>query len=354
MNKTLAVLFAALVTVSVQAQDKPAAHKPDDVVARVGDTAIKWKDVDVAVRAFTRQFSSYGQGFPEEQLPALQYNVVNDIISHEVVVQATRGQAPKDLEETVNKQISGAKAQLGGEEGFARALNEMGITNDEYLKRLRDGITAQAAMKKLVDEKVKVTDEDTKKFYDENSKRFVMPERCRASHILIRLPENASDEMKAAKMTQIKAAQSLLKGGDKFEDVARKFSECPSAAQGGDLDYFTRDRMVREFSEVAFTLKPNEVSDIVTTQFGYHIIKVTDRKDAGQRPYDESKEDIARFLKEQKGRELIQEHIQALRDKAKIEILLPKTAPVSLAPRSGAPAVALPTVETKPVAAPKP
>jgi peptidyl-prolyl cis-trans isomerase C len=342
-------LIAGLLAATAYAQDKPApvaaaAHKPDDIVARVGDTAIKWSEVDTAIRAFTRQFTSYGREFPAEQLPQLQFNIVNDMVSHEVVVQASRGHEPKDLDAQVTKSIDQAKLQLGGDEGFAKALDEMGMKRSEYEKRLREGLTAQAAIKQLVDDKVKVSGDESKKFYDENRTKFSTPERVRASHILIRVPEGATDEVKKQKLTQIKAAQSLVKNGDKFEDVARKFSECPSAAQGGDLDYFGAGQMVKEFSDTAFAMKVNEVSDVVTTQFGYHIIKATDHKAAGERPYAEAKEDIEKFLKNQKGQQVVQAYVEDLRAKSKIEILLPKPEVATVLDGK---------VETKPAPKPK-
>lgn len=330
-------------------------HKPEDVVARVGDITIQWKEVDTAVRAFTRQFTASGREFPAEQLPQLQYSIVNDMVSHELVVQASKGNEPKDLDAQVKKQIEQAKTQLGGDENFTKALEEMGMTRGDYEKRLREGLVAQAAIKQLVDAKVIISGDESKKFYDENRSKFVTPERVRASHILILLSPDATDEVKTQKLTQIKAAQSIVKGGDKFEDVARKFSEDPgSAAQGGDLGYFTRDRMVKEFADVAFALKTNEVSDIVTTQFGYHIIKSTGHNAAGERAYSEAKEDIEKYLKNQKAQDVVQEYVEGLRAKAKIEILLPKPEATAIPPRAVPASKPMPTVETKPVAAPKP
>lgn len=332
MKKTISVLLTGLLSATVFAQDKPApvappAHKPGDAVARVGGTAITWSEVDTAVRAFTQQFTAYGREFPAEQLPQLQYNIVNDMVSHEAVVQANRGHEPKDLDAQVARSIDQAKQQLGGDEGFTKALDEMGMKRSEYEKRLRDGLTAQAAIKQLVDDKVKVSADESKKFYDENRSKFTTPERVRASHILILVPADATAEVKTQKLTQIKAAQALVKSGDKFEEVARKFSEDPgSATQGGDLSYFTRERMVKEFADAAFTLKTNEVSDVVTTQFGYHIIKTTDHKAAGERPFAEAQEDIEKYLKNQKGQEVVRTYVEDLRSKAKIEILLPKPA----------------------------
>ena len=138
--------------------------------------------------------------------------------------------------------------------------------------------------------------------------------------------------------------------------MARKFSEDKiSARNGGDLGVFSRGQMVPEFENVAFSLKTNEVSDIVTTKFGYHLMLVTEHSPASDRSLEDAKGDIEKYLRCTKGQEVTAEHIKKLRDAAKIEILLPKPEAAAAAPVPAVTAVPpkpLPTVETKPVAAP--
>jgi parvulin-like peptidyl-prolyl isomerase len=140
--------------------------------------------------------------------------------------------------------------------------------------------------------------------------------------------------------------------------VARKFSEDPiSARAGGDLGYFGRGQMVPEFEMVAFSLKTNTVSDVITTKFGYHLLFVTDHQPAGDRSFDDVKADIEKYLRSLKDREIATAHIKKLRDTGKYEVLLPKPEAPKPAPSASVvtpPVRVPPTVETKPVAAPKP
>jgi peptidyl-prolyl cis-trans isomerase C len=361
-----AVVFAGL---AVGAEDKPAAspapktvapteQKPGDIVARVGDHAITRAELDTTTSAMVKQFTAYGRPLTDAQMPLLRYDVLQQMVTHELALQEARGHEPADLDQQVQKQIDEAKLQAGGEEGFTNALAGMNVTLAEFTQRLRDDVIVRDRLLQLADASAKVTPEDARKFYDENRERMKMPERVRASHILIAVPRDSTDEVKKEKRTKIESVQTSLKNGEKFPDLARKYSEDPvSARAGGDLGFFTRGQMVPEFEAVAFSLKTNEISEIVVTKFGYHILLITEHQPAGERSFDEVKADIEKYLRSTKEQEIAAAHVKKLRDTSKYEILLPKPEPVAPTPPptvATPPVKAMPTVETKPVAAPKP
>ena len=346
MNKITILCLSALLAVSVRAEDKTNAapvapvadHKASDVVARVGKTEIKWEQLDPAVNTFIKQFTARGRAFPMEQIDRLRYDVINEMVIRELVLQATAGHEPTNLDAQVKEQIDQSKVQAGGADAYTKALGEMGVTPDEYAKRVREMVIIQEQIKNVVDAKVKVTADDTKKFYDENRSKFVLPEQVRASHILILCPEDATAEVRTQKLVQIQAALSLVKGGKEFAEVAQKFSEDPgSKEQGGDLGFFARGRMVPEFETAAFGLATNEISGVVTTHYGYHVIKATDRKPAGERAYADVKTSIENYLKNMHGQKIAQEYLKELRDKAKVEILIPEPAPMAAPAHNGMP-----------------
>lgn len=333
----------------------PAAHKPEDAAARVNGHALTWGELDKAVAALKKQFTAYGRTVTDEQVPLLRYDVLQQMVTHELVLQEAHGHEPADLEESLNKQIDNIKLQLGGDDAFKKALAEMDVTLPEYSKRVREDLIVRERIRQIADAQTKVTPEEVKAFYDKNLDKMKVPESVHASHILIQVPQDATDEVKKAKRTQIESVQSLLKGGEKFADVAKKFSEDKiSAPNGGDLGYFNRGQMVPEFESVAFTLKTNTVSDVVTTKFGYHVLLVTEHTQAKDRSLEDAKVDIEKYLRYNQGQEVTADHIKKLRDAAKIEILLPKpeTAAAPAPAVSAGPSKPLPTVETKPVAAP--
>ena len=172
-----------------------------------------------------------------------------------------------------------------------------------------------------VSEDVKVSAAEVKKFYDENPARYDEPEQVKASHILFRVQPNATAEEKAAKEKKAKEVLAKAKKGN-FEALAKEFGEDPTKDRGGDLGYFTKGRMVKPFEDAVWKLKVGQVSDLVETQFGFHIIKKTDHKKARKKPYDEVKESIERSLAARQRNQAIRDALAKWKEEANIEIFL--------------------------------
>ena len=168
-----------------------------------------------------------------------------------------------------------------------------------------------------------VTPEQAKKFYDENPDQFKQPEQVRASHILIGAPENADAAAKAAAKRKAEGLLKQLKSGGDFAALAKENSQDPgSAIKGGDLGLFPRGQMVGPFDQVAFTLAPGATSDLVETQFGYHIIRVVEKKEAGAVALDEVRPQLEQFLQNQNRQREMTSYVAALKAKGKVEVLI--------------------------------
>ena len=178
----------------------------------------------------------------------------------------------------------------------------------ENLETVRRTMLAQAAMHEIIKD-IAVSDDEVKKFYDENQKLFVQPERVSASHILV------SDDETLAKV------QDELKSGKSFDAVAKEFSIDPgSAAHGGDLGEFPRGVMVPEFEEAAFALKnPGDVSEPVKSQFGWHVIRLGAHMPESVMPFEQVKAHIEQEVREKKTQEILQARSKELEDKYKVE-----------------------------------
>ncbi|KNF07731.1 putative peptidyl-prolyl cis-trans isomerase Cbf2 [Gottschalkia purinilytica] len=187
------------------------------------------------------------------------------------------------------------------------------LDKDEYfvseLEKTKKNLLIQYSVNKLIGD-VSATDEDVVKYYDENKEKFKQPETIRASHILVKDEEEAKNII------------SKLNEGLSFEEVAKEKSECPSKDRGGDLGYFARGSMVPEFEEAAFKLEKDEISEPVKTQFGYHIIKLNDRKEAGISPLEEVKQQITQQVTNLKQQDKYLSKTNELKDKYKVEINL--------------------------------
>lgn len=188
---------------------------------------------------------------------------------------------------------------------------DSGIENEkEYrsqIERLKMNFLKQYATYKLL-EGIKVESQEILDYYNQNKSQFINPQSVRASHILV------DDSNKAREII------SEINQGLSFEDAAKKYSKCPSKAQGGDLGYFTRGRMVPEFEQAAFEMKKDEVSEPIQTQFGYHIIKVLDKKEEKPMLFDEVKDQLEQQLLSSKQQDIYAKKINELKGKYEVKI----------------------------------
>jgi peptidyl-prolyl cis-trans isomerase C len=197
-------------------------------------------------------------------------------------------------------------------------LKQGGVTMEE----MRDNIQFSLRANKLFESQVKSdyapTTEEISAYYNENKKKYDMPESVHARHILIKVDEKADDKAKAEKKGKIDAIHKQLVGGADFAKLAGEQSDCPSKAKGGDLGTFPRGRMVKPFEDAAFSQKVNEIGPVVQTQFGYHIIQVLEHSQAKQKSLDEVKGSIEETMKNRKRQESAQNYMEGLKQKAKI------------------------------------
>ena len=335
-KKIVSYSLAALVLVNIQTlsafgdeqktaqpeqKTAPAVEKkssPSDVVAKVNGTAITRQDLDRAVKVLVSQ-NRLPQPLPAESLKQAEDAALDQLISAEMLYQAGQKLEIKDLEKRVDDKINENKAKFPSAEDFEKALKSVDMTEKDLKEFTRKDIVISNIIEKNIASKATATEADAKKFYDDNPDKFKQEESVKASHILCGVDANASAEDKKKAREKAEALLKKIKAGEDFSTLAKTESTCPSSKQGGDLGYFSKGQMVAPFEKAAFALKPGEVSDVVETQFGYHIIKLTEKKDAGVVKFDTVKEKILDFLKNQKIQKGVSDYLNELREKAKIE-----------------------------------
>lgn len=253
----------------------------------------------------------------EARKEALDY-----LINQELIVQEGKkaGLVPKGAE--VDAELAKIKQRFPTEDAFTQVLKQQGLTE----KVLRGLIERGMIAKKVLDTKVKptaepVTDEDVADYYEEHKEEFVEPEKASARHILLKLSPDSSDEEKAAAKEKLQGVLKEARGGADFAELAKQHSEGPSAPQGGDLGYFGRGQMVKPFEDVVFSSEPNQISDIVETQFGYHIILVEDRKPEKTLALESVSGRIKEMLEEKESNVALEKWLNIIKEKAIIEII---------------------------------
>jgi peptidyl-prolyl cis-trans isomerase C len=302
-------------------QAKPtAAASASTPIAKVNGTVITRSELDRAVKIMLAQ-NRQTQPLTDEQKKSLENALTNQLISAELLYQAGRKYEIKDVDKQIENLVAQRKAKFPSPEEFQKWSRENGLTDKDLKEFARKEIYINNLVEKDIVPKATVTEAEAKKFYDENPDKFKNPETVKASHILVGTKENDSAADKATAKAKAEALLKRVKAGEDFAEVAKKESSCPSAAQGGDLGYFGKGQMVPEFENAAFGLKPGEVSGIVETKFGYHIIKLVEKKPAGTVTFAESQQMISEYLKTTKIQAEIGALVEKLRKDAKIETM---------------------------------
>lgn len=257
----------------------PARPAPETVLARVGAKEILERDVDDILATLDPQRAAMYD--TERGRKA----VLDEVITMEVF------------------SLWGNENAIDKDPEFARALDAM-----------RKDLVRTFAVKRLFGD-VTVSDQDAKLFYDKNQTAFTVPESVKVSHVLVK------DEAEAKKVLE------EIKAGLVFEEAAKKYSSCPSKDQGGDLGFVQKGQTVPEFETAAFALKKDEMSAPVKTQFGWHIIKLFDRKAPGAKPFADVKEEIKTELLKDKKAKMYTDEVAKLREKYKVEVVSADAAP---------------------------
>lgn len=269
----------------------------------------------------------------------LKDKVVNELIVKKLIDQEMSKRKIKVTKADTEDEMKNIISKIGSKEKFEEILKQNGVTSQQFKKDLEE----EVKMKKLVGllSNINITESDAKKFYKENPSQFKYPDKVRASHILISanpeeikatitaknknisqedLGNEVNKELQAKKAKAEKLLAEVKKNPNEFAKIAKDNSDdVTSAKQGGDLGYFGRNEMVDAFAKVAFSIKPNTVSSLVQTPYGYHIIMVKDRKAAGTEPYAKVKDSIIAYLTNQEQIKVLENLIDTLKSKAKIE-----------------------------------
>ncbi|WP_318616196.1 peptidylprolyl isomerase [Sporosarcina sp. YIM B06819] len=242
------------------------SKEKEEIVATVGGEKITKEELyDTLVKASGQQ-------------------ALDAMIEDKVIAMELKKEKVTVSDEEVEAEFATHVESNGGEEAFATALEQSGITEKDF----KDSITEYLSIRKVVEPRIEITDEDIKAYFDENKETLSTEDQVEASHILVK------DEATA------KEVAKKLADGEDFVALAKEYSmDTANASKGGELGYFGRGKMVAEFEEAAFSMEIGAVSEPVKTEHGYHIIHVTDKKAAKEAVYEDSKEDIKKLLIEE-------------------------------------------------------
>jgi peptidyl-prolyl cis-trans isomerase C len=304
------------------AEKQPA----DGAVATVNGTVISKSEFDLQVGRVLEGLRRSGK-FPSElEQNQIRGEVLNNLIARELLYQETQEKGIKADEGAVDEQLKQLKGRFPSEAEYQSAMSRMNLTEAEVKSKLARDIAIQQLIEDQIGPKVSVSEEEIKSYYDSNPDMFKVPEQVRASHILIKVDSQADKAQKDEARKKIETVQKKLKKGEDFGTLAKEYSQGPSSGNKGDLGFFRRGQMVKPFEDAAFALKPGELSGIVETRFGYHLIKVTDKKAASTLTYAEVKDRLGQYIKQQKAQKELGLYVDGLRKDAKVESFLKESS----------------------------
>ncbi len=299
------------------------------VVAKVNGVELRSDYIRFRVNVDLRRI---GQNLDPRQKAKLAQTIIEKEIVRELMYQEGQSKDKSVSPETVEKELQEFKKTYESEEEFNKTLKARGLTEEE----LKKGIEVDLIAKKLLDDRVKgkvhITDTQVKKFYEDKKESFKRPESFRARHIFVayvpyevveksspeEIKEKAADYRAEAKK-KIDEVYKKVKSGGNFEDLAKQYSEdAGSADKGGDLDFMYKGVFDPMFDKAVSVLKVGETSDIVETEFGYHIIQLMETKQSEYAPFEDVQESIQKHLFLTEAQKLVARYIESLRKKADI------------------------------------
>lgn len=313
------ILFLGWIPSSVGAGN---GNPQTDPVALVNGSGISREEYEREMNQVRNRMLRQGRQVSDSQLMEIKRVVLDNIIGRELLYQESRKQGVLVKTSDTEARWLSMKDSYPSEVEFKNALTEMNLSEESLRTQLERSIALQQFIDGKIGLSITVVEKETKEFYNKNPAYFKKPETVHARHILIKVQPDGDASQKAAARKKIETIQRRLSAGEDFSTLARTFSEGPTGVKGGDLGFFGRGQMVKSFEDAAFALNPGEVSDLVRSSFGYHLINVIDKKPESIYPYDDVKESIYQNLRRQRVDKEVKHYVEKLKSRADVKTFL--------------------------------
>ncbi|MFH1983458.1 MAG: peptidylprolyl isomerase [Pseudomonadota bacterium] len=322
-NARFSLALAVVMILWIGLPQRLPAAEPADAVAIVNGQPISRAVYDRELNGFLRRMAQAGRQPSTMDMADVRKQIVNNLVASELLwLECQRLKLVPDAAE-IDTQVAAFRGKYDDLAKLNEVLTQVGLTDAD----LRGIIERQAAIRKLIaskiTDKIKISEKDAKAFYNEHLDWFHRPEQVKASHILIKAAADATDEIRKDALKRAEEIRKKALAGDDFAALARQYSEGPNKENGGELPMFSREHMVKPFSDAAFALKPGEISAVVETEYGYHIIRVSEHLPEGSAPFDEVSEGITAKLRQEEVNRRVEAYVEKLKGKAKITLNVP-------------------------------
>jgi peptidyl-prolyl cis-trans isomerase C len=315
------------------ADDQSDPLFPDRVIARGEGFTVQKSDLDDAFITLKANLAARGQSIPSSQRKETEARLLDRLIVTEILTQKSTVEEQTRAREMADSYFAAAGERAGSPGELSQQLSSLGMSPDKLRSRIYEQALSELVIDRELKAHVNVTDDEIRRFYEQNPAQFERPPRVRASHILLSTkvaddPHPNPGQRKNLPQSQLRARERLMeeilqraRDGEDFAELAREYSEDPGSKDTGGEYTFAKGDMVAEFEAAAFSLKPGQVSDIVTTMFGFHIIKLHEKMPAETIPLESATDDIREFLARRKVEQQLPGYFDRLKTESNTEIL---------------------------------
>ncbi len=315
-------LFKLLVPVVFMAVYANTALADTDVVARVNGKPLTAFELNEEFQEIMPMMGSYHGGIPQEKIAEIREQALNRLIEKELQYQYALEKGLSVSKKEIESELSEMEKRVGSPAKFKDALKKSGITKEKLKEFIRKGLLIAKAKNQEVTSKSALSESELKDYYEKNKGSFKRPVEFRASHILIGVDPAATKEEREKKNKFAKDLLAKIRAGEDFVKLAMRYStDQGSAPIGGDLGAFHKGMAEQSFETAVLSLKVGEVSDVVETLYGYHIIMLTGMTPETLLSFDDVRMDIKNKLEKKRGDDLYKNWMEGLRAKANIEIV---------------------------------
>lgn len=292
-------------------------------IAKVNGFEVNKQAVGFELDRLVRFYMSHGMSMQEikDNLAKLQEKALDQAIGARLLLERSQQLDVPVTAADIDAEIAKVIEQVGGEENFKKALAAQNISEDDFRKELEKGARVNKLVEQACTGVEEPTEQDVTDFYEAHKSEYVTEPKVLCQHILVKVEDNSTSDEKSAAFEKILAIKERIAAGGNFAEEAEKNSDCPSGREGGSLGWFGPGMMVPEFDKVAFEMKKGEVSGVVTTQFGYHIIYKADEQPGGQQTLVDVHDQIKDLLRHEARGKAVDAFVAELRDKAEIEFI---------------------------------
>ena len=288
--------------------------------AVVNGSEISAEAINFELDRLVKFYMGHGMTFDEvrKNLPKLQEKALDQAIGAKLLFDRAHQLELPVTAKDVDAEVARVVAQVGGEENYKKALAAQGITEAAFRQELEKGARVNLLVNQACAHVEEPTEAEVEAFYAAHKDEYVTPPQVLCQHILVKSEAGDLPEAKSAAFEKIRAIRERIAAGGDFAAEAQQHSDCPSGQQGGSLGWFGRGMMVPEFDKAAFEMKKGEVSDIVTTQFGYHIIYKADEKGGEAQTLVDVHDQIKDLLRHEARGRVLDAFVAELREQATI------------------------------------